>query len=150
MPKRIDVGSVERRKGSNYPAPHDEPCRTRERQRLGDVAGLTQFGVNLLRVPPGGWSSQRHAHSAEDEFVFVVSGEVVLVTNDGEEILRAGDGAGFKANDGNAHHLQNRTEQDAVLLEVGSRRDGDSVVYPDIDLLLSDQNEFTRRDGSKY
>jgi uncharacterized cupin superfamily protein len=150
MPKKIEAASIERRVGSDYPAPHDEPCRTRERLRLGVAAGLTQFGVNLLRVPPGTWSSQRHWHSAEDEFVFVVSGEVVLVTGQGEEILRAGDCAGFAANDGNGHHLQNRSQHDAVLLEVGSRRDGDTVVYPDIDLALNAQNVFTRGDGSEY
>ena len=107
--------------GTLYPPPFDEPCRARERTRLGDAAGLTQFGVNLLRLPPGAWSSQRHWHTGEDEFIYIVSGEVVLVTDAGEEVLRAGDCAGFKANDGDGHHLQNRSGQDAVVLEIGSR-----------------------------
>src|SRR5207302_3322100 len=124
MPKRIDVGALQSIVGTLYPPPFDEPCRSRQRKRLGDVAGLTQFGVNLLRLPPGAWSSQRHWHTGEDEFVYVLSGEVVLATDAGEELLRAGDAAGFKANDGDGHHLQNRSGQDAVVLEIGSRVTG--------------------------
>jgi len=101
-------------------SPFDEPCRKRERRRLGDAAGLTQFGVNLLRLPPGAWSSQRHWHTKEDEFVFVLSGEVVLVTDSGEEVLRAGDAAGFKADDPNGHCLRNRSNRDAQVLEIGT------------------------------
>src|SRR5690348_6647438 len=100
--KKIDISAAKVSIGSGYPAPYDEPCRQRKRLRLGDVAALTQFGVNLLRLPPGVWSSQRHWHTAEDEFVYVLEGEVVLVTDDGEEVLRAGDCAGFKAGDSNA------------------------------------------------
>src|SRR5258706_12786774 len=103
MSKRIDPASLHRIIGMQYPPPFDAPCRARERRRLGDAAGLTQFGVNLLRLPPGAWSSQRHWHTHDDEFVYVLSGEVVLVTNDGEEILRAGDAAGFKAGESNGH-----------------------------------------------
>ena len=99
MAKRIDIGRLEAVVGTLYPPPFDEPCRARERRRLGAEAGLTQFGVNLLRLPPGAWSSQRHWHVHEDEFVYVLSGEVTLVTDAGEELLRAGDAAGFKAND---------------------------------------------------
>src|SRR5579875_3511299 len=95
--KKIDLDSAPVTAGTRYPPPHDAPCRARFRTRLGDAAGLTQFGVNLLRLPPGAWSSQRHWHSAEDEFVYVVEGEVVLVTDAGEETLRAGDCAGFEA-----------------------------------------------------
>jgi uncharacterized cupin superfamily protein len=91
--------------------------------------------VNLLSLPPGAWSSQRHWHAAEDEFVYVVSGEVVLVTDDGEEVLRAGDCAGFQAGAANGHHLQNRGHLEAVLLEVGARRPAeDAVDYPDVDM----------------
>jgi len=97
MGKRIDLNAVQVSTGSGYPAPFDAPCAARARQRLGDAAGLTDFGVNLLRLPAGAWSSQRHWHSAEDEFVYVLEGEAVLVTDSGEEILRAGDCAGFKA-----------------------------------------------------
>ena len=124
MPKRIDVAAAPVSKGTTYPPPYDKPCRARERLRLGDAAGLTQFGVNLLRLPPGSWSAQRHWHVGEDEFIHVVSGEVVLVTDAGEEVLRAGDCAGFKANEPNGHCLQNRSNTDATVLEVGSRIPG--------------------------
>jgi len=132
---RIDIAQVAERLGSGYPAPYDQPCAGRGRRALGDGAGLDQFGVNLLRLPPGQWSSQRHWHSAEDEFVYVLQGEVVLVTNAGETVLRAGDCAGFAAGVADGHHLQNRGGAPALLLEVGSRRPADdATVYPDIDL----------------
>jgi uncharacterized cupin superfamily protein len=150
MSKKIDSRTVEKRVGTAYPAPYDVPCKHRERQRLGDVAGLTQFGVNLLRLPPGSWSSQRHWHTIEDEFVFVVSGEVVLVTDDGEEVLRAGDSAGFRANDPNGHHLQNRSQHDAIVLEVGSRNDKDEAAYSDIDMHAHADGSYTRKDGSAF
>src|SRR5215469_623833 len=121
MKKRIDVTSTAILTGTSYPSPFDEPCRGRARQRLGDAAGLMQFGVNLLRLPPGAWSSQRHWHTDEDEFVYVLSGEVVLVTDSGEEILRAGDAAGFKAGDPNGHCLQNRLNTEVQVLEIGTR-----------------------------
>ena len=122
--KKISIEAVERRMGSGYPSPYDEPCRERKRWRLGDAAGLTQFGVNLLRLPVGQWSSQRHWHSAEDEFVYVLEGEVVLVTDAGEEVLRAGDCVGFKAGVGEGHHLQNRGPAEAVILETKRVRNG--------------------------
>jgi uncharacterized cupin superfamily protein len=150
MSRRIDVDALAVRLGSSYPAPHDEPCKRRERRRLGDAAGLTQFGVNLLRLPAGTWSSQRHWHSAEDEFVFVVSGEVVLVTDAGEEILRAGDCAGFKASDPSGHHLQNRSAAEAVVLEVGGRSEHDRVEYSDIDMKWTGPTGFAHRDGTPY
>src|SRR6266849_3309559 len=128
MAKRIDIGGLATVVGTLYPPPFDEPCRARVRTRLGDAAGLTQFGVNLLRLPPGAWSSQRHWHTGEDEFVYVVSGEVTLTTDAGEELLRAGDAAGFKANDSDGHCLQNRAAQDAVVLEIGTRA-SDSMAY---------------------
>src|SRR5712691_6826664 len=98
MPKRIAVATLEVITGTLYPVPFDEPCRSRQRTKLSDVAGLTQFGVNLLRLPPGAWSSQRHWHTAEDEFVYVLSGEVTLITDKAEEVLRAGDCAAFPRN----------------------------------------------------
>lgn len=120
------------------------------RHALGDVAGLTQFGVNLLRLPPGVWSSQRHWHSREDEFVWVLEGEVVLITDRGEELLRAGDCAGFKAGVADGHHLQNRSNREALLLEVGTRCPAeDDVDYPDIDLRWGTQGQL-HKDGSKY
>lgn len=147
---KIDPEAAVVRVGSAYPAPFDEPCRERTRTRLGDVAKLTQFGVNLLRLQPGVWSSQRHWHTAEDEFVFVVEGEVVLVTNEGEQTLRAGESAGFPAGEANGHHIQNRSSREAVLLEVGARRPGeDAVDYPDIDLILN-ADGFCHRDGRPY
>jgi uncharacterized cupin superfamily protein len=148
--KKIDVSATERRQGSKYPSPHDLPCRERVRHVLGDAAGLTQFGVNLLRLAPGVWSSQRHWHAAEDEFVWVVEGKVVLVTDEGEELLVAGDCAGFKAGEPNGHHLQNRSSRDAVLLEVGSRDPRDETDYPDIDMRLKKAQGFIRRDGTSY
>jgi uncharacterized cupin superfamily protein len=148
--KKIDVAAAPQRNGSDYPSPYDRPCRERVRHALGDAAGLTHFGVNLQRLAPGGWSSQRHWHTAEDEFVYVLKGEVVLVTDGGEEILRAGDCAGFGAGVTNGHHLQNRTNSDALILEIGSRRpDQDVVEYPDIDLRWSATGK-THKDGTPY
>src|SRR5450432_4235399 len=116
MPKRIDPKDLLAHTGTFYPPPYDEPCRARERRKLGDAAGLTQFGVNLLRLAPGVWSSQRHWHTGQDEFVYVLQGEVVLVTDAGEEILKPGDCAGFKASEQDGHHLQNRSDRDVLLL----------------------------------
>jgi uncharacterized cupin superfamily protein len=151
MGKRIDPKTLAAVVGTNYPKPHDAPCQRRERKKLGDLASLTQFGVNLLRLPPGVWSSQRHWHTVEDEFVFVVQGEVVLVTDSGEEILRAGDCAGFKANDPNGHHLQNRSQQDAIVLEIGGRDPNDAALYSDIDMRADPGGDvYSHRDGTPY
>jgi uncharacterized cupin superfamily protein len=154
MAKRIDVASLAPLLGSLYPPPFDEPCKARERRRLGDAAGLTQFGVNLLRLAPGSWSSQRHWHSHEDEFVYVLEGRVTLVSDDGEEELRAGDAAGFKAGEANGHSLQNRSGAMCVLLEVGSRNEAhDATTYPDIDMIAPAGGQpanFTHRDGTPY
>ena len=150
MTKRIDTAGTPAVVGTTYPAPYDEPCRARERKRLGDVAGLTQFGVNLLRLPPGAWSSQRHWHVGEDEFVYVLSGEVVMVTDAGDEMLRAGDCAGFKAGEATGHCLQNRSESDASVLEIGTRvPGGDTAYYPEIDMVARGGG-YTRRDGAPY
>ena len=149
--KRISIEAVATRVGSGYPKPYDEPCRDRKRWRLGDSAGLTQFGVNLLRLPAGQWSSQRHWHSAEDEFVYVLEGEVVMVSESGEEVLRAGDCAGFKAGAADGHHLQNRGPSEALVLEIGSRRpDDDEVDYPDIDLRIGGGRNYRHKDGRPY
>jgi uncharacterized cupin superfamily protein len=149
MPK-IDLASTPARHGTAYPAPFDVPCLERFRLRLGDAGGLSDFGVNLLTLAPGVWSSQRHWHAVEDEFVYVVSGELVLITDAGEEILRAGDCAAFPKNDGNGHHLVNRSAADAVCLEIGTRSGADRVVYPDIDLLVDSFRGYTHRDGTPY
>jgi len=152
MGKRIELNAVPVLTGSGYPPPFDAPCAARARQRLGDAAGLTDFGVNLLRLPANAWSSQRHWHSAEDEFVYVLEGEVVLVTGTGEEILRAGDCAGFKAGLRDGHHLQNRSSHDVVVLEIGSRKIAeDEGEYPDVDLrFLKGRAGFARMDGTPY
>jgi uncharacterized cupin superfamily protein len=150
MAKRIDLGAAPVLVGTTYPPPYDEPCRARRRVRLGDAAGLTQFGVNLLTLPPGAWSAQRHWHVGEDEFVYVVSGEVVLVTEDGEELLKPGDCAGFKAGDANGHCLQNRSNADATVLEIGTRAPGgDTAYYPECNLVAR-SGGYTRRDGTPY
>ncbi len=150
MPK-IDVKSVSERKGSLYPAPFHENAAGRIRRALGDAGGLCQFGVNLLTLPPGNWSSQRHWHSAEDEFVYVLSGEVVLITDAGEEILCAGDCAAFPKNDGNGHHLVNKSQMPAVCLEVGARSEDDFVLYSDIDMQIDSKvGHYAHKDGTPY
>lgn len=148
--RRIDISAAPARVGSNYPPPHDGPCARRIRRRLGDAGGLTAFGVNHLTLPPGVWSSQRHWHSHEDEFVMVLSGEVVLVTDAGEEVLRAGDCAAFPAGRPDGHHLVNRSAADAVVLEVGGRDPArDRTVYSDIDMVAEPGEEiYRRRDGA--
>ncbi len=150
--KKIDPASAKVRIGCGYPAPFDEPCRTRKRVQLGDAAGLSQFGVNLLRLSPGAWSSQRHHHSTEDEFVYVLEGEVTLITDAGEELLVAGDSAGFKAGVPDGHHLVNRSTREATVLEVGTRAPAtDRCEYPDIDLVAPAESEgYEHRDGSPY
>jgi uncharacterized cupin superfamily protein len=153
MPRRIDLNSVPVVVGSGYPPPFDKPCAARARQRLADSSGLSDFGVNLLRLAPGVWSSQRHWHIAEDEFVFVVEGEVVLITDSGEEILRAGDCAAFKAGVKDGHHLQNRSPREAVVLEIGSRKPEDAGEYSDIDMRFcraGGAGRFAHKDGTPY
>jgi uncharacterized cupin superfamily protein len=153
MPKKIQVDNVPAIVGTFYPTPFDGPCRARARQKLGDMAGLTQFGVNLLTLPPGTWSSQRHWHTESDEFVYVIEGEVTLVTDEGPEVLGAGDAAGFRAGDTSGHCLQNHTRESAIVLEVGSRVASDGAFYPDIDLVAPPGGkpaQYTRRDGTPY
>jgi uncharacterized cupin superfamily protein len=152
MQKKIDLRATTVVSGSRYPAPYHEPCKNRFRRVLGDAAGLTQFGANLTRLPAGTWSSQRHWHSAEDEFIYMLEGELVLVTDCGEEIIKAGDCVGFKAGNPDGHHLQNRSPRDALYLEVGSRRpDEDEVTYPDIDLKTTKGREgYAHVNGELY
>ncbi|MGA7710754.1 MAG: cupin domain-containing protein [Rhizomicrobium sp.] len=150
MPK-IDLKSVSERKGSSYPAPFHEKAATRIKQALGDAGGLTQFGVNLVQLPPGSWSSQRHWHTTEDEFVYVLSGEVVLVTDAGEEVLGPGDCAAFAKNVANGHHMINKSAGMAVYLEVGTRTEEDFCSYPDIDLQIDSKvGWFAHKDGTPY
>ena len=148
---RIDIETAPRGDGTTYPEEFAGPCKPRRRWKLGDAAGLDQFGVNLLRLSAGAWSSQRHWHAAEDEFVWVVAGEVVLVEADGETVLRAGDCAGFKAGVKNGHHIQNRSAAEAVLLEIGSRLPGvDGAEYPDLDMIVTADDVYRHRDGTPY
>lgn len=152
-PPALDPDSVARRAGSSYPAPFDRPCTTRERRALGDALGLGHFGVNLLTLPPGAWSAQRHWHENEDEFVYVLEGEVVLITDAGEQRLTPGMAAGFPAGHRDGHHLVNRSERPASVLEVGTRAARDHVEYPDIDLTFEASggtDRFLHKDGQPY
>jgi uncharacterized cupin superfamily protein len=117
--------------GASYPPPHDEKCRGRKTWALTRDYGLTQFGVNRVELAPGFWSTQRHWHRTNDEVVVVVSGELVLVTDDGEEILKAGDCVAFKAGVRNPHHLQNRSDQPAIFYDIGGRDMWDVSTFPD-------------------
>lgn len=146
---KIDIDGAPTWVGSGYPAPFDAPCLERKRVRLGAAAGLSQFGVNLLHLQPGTWSSQRHWHAREDEFVYVLAGEVVLVTNAGETVLRAGDCAGFPHGVADGHHLQNRGTEVAVVLEVGTDDKQDVAEYPDVDLRATPDG-YVHRDGTPY
>ena len=133
-PPALDPGTVPASTGSGYPEPFKSGVAARRKQRLGDALGLKNFGVNLTTIPPGAASALRHWHSHEDEFVYVLSGELVLVTNEGEQRLGPGMCAGFPAGKADGHCLVNRTDRDAVYLEVGDRRSEDAVTYPDEDL----------------
>ncbi len=150
MSKRIDPATLPKTVGTLYPPPFDAPCLARERTRLGDAAGLTQYGVNLLRLPPGVWSSQRHWHPLGDEFIYVLSGEVTLVTDAGAEVLHAGHAAGFKAGDPDGHCLQNRSNAEALVLEIGTRIADDGATYSDIDMLATGGGQYTHKDGTPY
>jgi len=152
MPK-IDIENAPTRIGARYPEPYRSRVGALLRRRLGDGAGLTQFGVNLSTLEPGCVSALRHWHEAEDEFVYVLSGEVVLVENDGETVLRPGDAAGFKAGADNGHHLANRSDKPATFLEVGSRMADDRGHYPDDDFAYYKEGgafHFTRKDGTAF
>jgi len=150
MPK-IDLRSVPQRTGSGYPPPFNEKPGGRIRQALGDAGGLSDFGVNLMSLPPGAWSSQRHWHMAEDEFVYVLSGELTLVTDAGEEIFRAGDCVAFPKNAPNGHHFINKSNTLATCLEIGTRSGEDVCHYPDIDLHIDTKvGRYTHKDGTPY
>ena len=147
--KKIDLSAVPAQTGSNYPHPFDAPCSGQFCQRLARSAGLTLFGVNLTVIEPGAWSSQRHWHSHEDEFVWVLDGELTLVTDTGEEILRAGDCAAFRRGDPEGHHLINRSSRAARVLEIGNSDPQDLCTYPDIDM-IADAKGYSHRDGTPY
>lgn len=158
----LDPTSLPEQRGSGYPEPYKSRMGDRAKRRLGPALGLTQFGVNLVRLGPGGQSALRHWHSREEEFVYLLEGELVLRTDAGEQILRAGDCAGYPAGTGDGHQLVNRGTSVAIYLEVGTRHDEDEAHYPDDDLLLrylpvqqpdgSSQREvqYSHKDGRPY
>ena len=150
----IDLSTVPVVQGTGYPAPFRDAVAGRTRQRLGNAAGLTNFGVNLTQLPPGAQSALRHWHSHQDEFVYVVSGELMLVTDAGETLLTSGMMAGFPAGVEDGHHLINRSDEIATYLEIGDRTPGDQAKYPDHDLLALPKAKggyaFTHRNGQPY
>lgn len=151
---KIDLSTVPVETGTNYPAPFQSVVSGRSRQRVGNAAGLTNFGVNLTTLAPRSQSALGHWHAAQDEFVYVVQGELRLVTEDREQVLKAGEMAGFAAGVANGHHLVNRSDYPAIYLEVGDRTAPDRVNYPNQDLqyVLTDTGDrvFTRKDGCPY
>jgi uncharacterized cupin superfamily protein len=152
MPK-IDIAKLPIDARTNYPAPFDRVVQGRERKRLGNAAGVDQFGVNLTTLKPGAASSLRHCHEREDELVYLLEGQLVLIEDDGEVVLNPGDAAGFKADSGNGHQLVNRTDRDAVYLEIGSRSKHERVDYADVDMLMiRDDNgaHYTHKNGEPY
>ena len=150
MPK-VDITAVPLRKGTGYPSEYNAVSSERLRQRLGDAGGLKDFGVNLTRLPPGNWSSQRHWHSHEDEFVYVLEGEVTLVEDGGRTVLAAGDCAAFPKNTGDGHHLVNTSDVDALYLEIGSYHPDDLTTCSDVDMKSANADgRFVHKDGSPY
>jgi uncharacterized cupin superfamily protein len=152
MPK-IDISKLPTDVRTGYPPPYDRAVVGRERKRLGNAAGLDQFGVNLTTLKPGASSALRHWHEREDEFVYVLEGELVLIEDDGETLLKPGDAAGFKANSGNGHHLVNKTDRNATYLEVGTRSKHERVEYPEADLMVVRDDKgfrYTHKNGDPY
>jgi len=148
MPK-LDLDSIEQVNRTGYPPPFDEAVAGRWYRRLGPAGGITTFGVSQVVLKPGAWSSQRHWHVGEDEFLVIVSGEAVLVDDEGEHVMRAGDCAAFPKNDGNGHHLQNRNGADCMFMVVGAgeQAGGD---YPDIDMRFTPEGTYVHKDGTPY
>jgi uncharacterized cupin superfamily protein len=152
MPK-LDIESIPVRSGTFYPAQYAEQVRGRTSRSLGDAAGLSQYGVRICYLEPGAWSSQRHWHEQEDEFVMILTGALVLIDDAGEQPMRPGDCAGFKAGDGNGHHFVNRSSAPASFLVIGTRAPDETAHYPDIDLVMkrdAESSRYTRRDGTPY
>ena len=155
MPKlpALDPADVPEKRGSSYPEPFRSRMGDRMKRRLGDACGLKRFGVNLVTLGPGGQSALRHWHTLEDEFVYVLSGEVVLVTNDGEQTLTPGMCAGYPGGRKDGHHFLNRSTAPATYLEIGDRTEGDNAFYPDDDLMwVEDENGVfaAHKDGRRY
>ena len=152
MPK-IDIAKLPVDTRTGYPPPFDRVVVGRERKRLGNAVGLDQFGVNLTTLKPGAASALRHWHEQEDEMIFVLEGEVVLIEDGGETVLKPGDAAGFKANNPNGHHLVNKTSRNAVYLEVGTRSKFERAHYPDVDMVVVRDDKgmrYTHKNGEPY
>ena len=152
MPK-IDISKLPTDARTGYPPPYDRGVVGRERKRLGNAAGLDQFGVNLTTLKPGASSALRHWHEREDEFIYMLEGELVLIEDEGETVLKPGDAAGFKANSGNGHHLVNKTDRNAVYLEIGTRSKHERVEYPEADLMVVRDDaglRYTHKNGDPY
>ncbi|RYG88056.1 cupin domain-containing protein [bacterium] len=152
---KIDPSKAQEFKGTGYPKPFDAPVLARAWKSLGDVAGISQFGVNLVTLEPGVWSSQRHWHMHEDEFVWVLEGDVVLVTDAGETPMTAGECAGFKAGERDGHCFRNLSSRDVKLLVVGTRVERDYGEYSDIDMTFESEAKdgesvFRRKSGEPY
>ena len=148
MPK-LDLDSIEQVNRTGYPPPHDEQVAGRWYRRLAPAAGLSQFGVSHVVLKPGAWSSQRHWHDDEDEFLVMVSGEAVLVEDEGRTLLRPGDCAAFPAGVKNGHHLRNESDSDCSFVVVGSGAGGGGA-YSDIDMMFTPEGKYVRRDGTPY
>ena len=149
----IDPHSLPSYISSSYPPQFQEVVKGRSKKRLGNASGLTNFGVNLVFLEPGSCSALRHWHLKQDEFIYVLAGEITLVTNQGEQKLSVGDCAGFPAGEEDGHHLFNKSEQVAQYLEIGDRTKGDIVSYPDDDLVAKDSERgwvFTNKQGQEY
>lgn len=153
MTSVVNVKDVVRKTSSGYPAPHIDAVKGRSRAVLGDLFGLDQFGINVVTLAPGAWSSQRHWHEGEDEFVYVLDGEVVLADDVGDHVMTLGMCAGFKANNGNGHHLKNLSDKPAIYLEIGTRLHNDKAHYSDIDMMAIKKEgafRFVKKDGSGF
>lgn len=149
----INPENIPNKTSSNYPEQFKPLVAGRSKKRLGDSTGLKNFGVNLVKIAPGSCSALRHWHTKQDEFIYVLSGEITLVTNAGKQILTAGMAAGFTAGVADGHHLINCSNAVSVYLEIGDRTSGDQVNYPDVDLVANDSPNgwsFTHKDGRLY
>lgn len=149
----IDLNCVPTQTASTYPAEFQPAVAGRMRQRVGEAAGLTNFGVNVVTLLPGAASALRHWHTHQDEFIYVIAGDITLITETGAQLLTSGMMAGFAANDPNGHHLVNQSDQPAQYLEIGDRTGGDRVSYPDHDLVAAPSAtgyDFSHRDGTPY
>jgi uncharacterized cupin superfamily protein len=152
MPK-VDIAALPIDSNTGYPDPFARQVVGRSRKRLGNAVGLSQFGVNLTTLKPGTWSAQRHWHRNEDEFVYVLQGELVLCEDEGEAVLRPGDAAGWKAGASVGHCLVNRSQEDAVYIEIGTRSTTEAVTYPDIDMRMDRDkagSRYLHKNGEPY